>query len=126
MATLDARLAELDSRLREMQAELLPERAPPEPSLRPQPPPPSPGVDASAQLSRRLLAALRELLEGYDALLSVPRRASDVSISAGPFSTTAALSEFERAVAGIPGVREVTLRGFEGSDRAILEVQLVG
>jgi hypothetical protein len=126
MPTLDARHAELDSRLREMQAELLPERAPPEPVPRPQSAPPSPRVDASAQLSRRLVAALRELLQGYDVLLATPRRASDVSISAGPFSATAALSEFERAVAGIPGVREVTLRGFEGSDRAILEVQLDG
>src|SRR5438477_7889079 len=113
MSTLDVRVAELDSRLREMQAELLPDRASVEPTPPPQPPPSLSDADASAQLSRRLLA-LRELLEGYDVLLAIPRRGSDVSISAGPFSTTAALSEFERALAGIPGVHEVTLRGFEG------------
>jgi len=32
---------------------------------------------------------------------------------------------FERTLAGMPGVREVEVRGYEGGDRAIVDVQLI-
>jgi hypothetical protein len=35
-----------------------------------------------------------------------------------------ALRAFERAVSRLPGVREVAVRGYEGADRAIIEVRL--
>jgi hypothetical protein len=47
-----------------------------------------------------------------------------VSVSAGPFSSTEALREFERALARIPEVREVNVSGYDATDRAILEVQI--
>jgi hypothetical protein len=49
-----------------------------------------------------------------------------VTLAAGPFSSTAALHAFERELARIPGVREVTVRGYDGPDRAIVEVRLEG
>lgn len=45
-------------------------------------------------------------------------------MSAGPFSSTEALREFERALARIPEVREVNVSGYDATDRAILEVQI--
>jgi hypothetical protein len=48
----------------------------------------------------------------------------EVTLSAGPFATLEALREFEQAVSSLPGVREVAVRGYEGSDRAIIEVRL--
>jgi hypothetical protein len=125
MATLDARLAEIDSKLRGMQAELAPERELGEPAGPPPTADAQPRTDPSPELARRLLASVRELLAGYEAVLATPeRRSGTVALSAGPFTGTAALRQFERDLVGIPGVREVTLRGFEGADRAIVEVQL--
>jgi hypothetical protein len=49
---------------------------------------------------------------------------SAVSISAGPFASTDALRAFRGTLETLPGVRRVELRGFEGADRAILEVHL--
>jgi hypothetical protein len=43
-----------------------------------------------------------------------------------PFATMDALREFERGLAALPGVRTVTVRGYETGNRAILEVQLGG
>ncbi len=71
---------------------------------------------------------MRELLDGYETVLAQMRperrRPPAVTVSAGPFTTTTALKEFERALSGLPGVRGVALRGYEGPDRAIIEVQL--
>ncbi len=47
-----------------------------------------------------------------------------VSVSAGPFTTIAAVHAFERDLARLPGVREVSLRGYEGDDHVVIDVQL--
>ena len=91
---------------------------------------------------------MRELLAGYERLLATPgappptpRRppppaaprarppaapaeGPGATVSAGPFATTEAVRSFEQAVAGLPGVREVSVRAYEGTDRAILDVRL--
>ncbi len=100
-----------------------------------------PQIQSLTQLSARLLASMSELLAGYEAVLvggsprppvrqSAPSRArprpddADVTLSAAPFAGLEALHEFERAVSRLPGVREVAVRGYEGTDRAIIEVRL--
>jgi hypothetical protein len=50
---------------------------------------------------------------------------SAVGVSAGPFADTAALRRFERALAALPEVGDVSLREYQGADRAVLEVQLI-
>jgi hypothetical protein len=47
-----------------------------------------------------------------------------VTLSVGPFDSLDGVHAFQRAVAALPGVRETTLRGFEGEDRAIIDVRL--
>ena len=46
-----------------------------------------------------------------------------IAVDAGPFSDIATLSGFEQALGSVPGVRDVYVRGFEGS-RALIEVTL--
>lgn len=46
-----------------------------------------------------------------------------VSIDAGPFTDISSLSAFEQAVARVPGVRDVYVRGFQGQ-RAVIDVDL--
>jgi hypothetical protein len=85
-------------------------------------------------LSGRLLASIRELLAGYESVLGqttseaqpARRRADppDVSLSAGPFASLKALREFEAAIERLPGVRQVAVRGYEGTDGAIIDVRL--
>jgi hypothetical protein len=53
-----------------------------------------------------------------------PEGVSPIGVRAGPFATTAALRSFRAALEALPGVRAVELRGFEGADRAILDVHL--
>jgi hypothetical protein len=102
---------------------------------------------AFSHLAARLLAAMRELLDGYEQVLArispapqasptpparqaagppPTRRRGDpgVTLAAGPFPSLEALSEFEQAVSRLPGVRDVAVRGYEGADRAIIEVRL--
>ena len=89
---------------------------------------------------------MRELLDGYEQFLvgipSVSRAGArpsrpttrppaaptrddpDVTVAAGPFVSLDALRSFEHAVSRLPGVRDVAVRGYEGSDRAIIEVRL--
>jgi len=90
---------------------------------------------------------MRELLDGYEQFLveipsepapAIPsrptptasppptRRHDDpgVTIAAGPFPSLEALHEFEQAVSRLPGVRDVAVRGYEGADRAVIEVRL--
>jgi hypothetical protein len=101
------------------------------------------GVEALSELATSLLAAIRELLDGYDQVLArarstpsaraIPRprrRAAaldhdpGVTMSAGPFPTTEAVREFEDVLSRLPRVRDVAVRGYEGTDRAIIEVRL--
>jgi hypothetical protein len=153
----------MDKLLRDIQVELLPGREPAPPLAAPgsplaepelalaadaasepapaaptaPPPPPDPQIQALSELAARLLAAMRELLAGYERVLVRPsspppaRRTTrrpadspDVTLSAGPFPSLDALREFEQAVSSLPGVREVAVRGYEGADRAIIEVRL--
>jgi hypothetical protein len=67
---------------------------------------------------------MRTLLDGYGAVLGQPSPHAGVTLSAGPFPTTAALHEFERALETLPHVQAVHLRGYDGSDRALVEVLL--
>jgi hypothetical protein len=151
-------LDELDRLLRDVQAGLVPEAAipdppPPPPIPDPAPPPPVPDPpppppipeppalgssrsqpEALTAMTARLLAAMRELLDGYERVLvgEVPprpaaRRRGDspvISVSAAPFPDVEAVHRFEVALGRLPGVREVAVRGYEGSDRAVLEVRI--
>jgi hypothetical protein len=79
----------------------------------------------------RLLRSMQELLAGYEIALGhvaggTASHAAAVTLAAGPFSRVEMVAEFERALAGLPQVADVALRGYEGTDRAILEVQLRG
>ena len=116
----------------------LPEPPPPPPIPEPPPPPPplEPALDRTRQLqvlselSERLVASMRELLDGYERILAPKPRpraeptSAAMTLSAGPFVSIEALREFEAALSQLPGVREVTVRGYEGTDRAIIEVRL--
>jgi outer membrane biosynthesis protein TonB len=103
----------------------------PPPPPDPGPPPiPEPALDIKtvADLSERLIASMRELLDGYEHVLTLPQRrradAAQVTMSAGPFTSTEALHEFEEALVRVRGVRDVVVRGYEGNDRAIIDVRL--
>jgi hypothetical protein len=110
-------------------------------------PDPDRRLQALTELSGRLLPSMRELLAGDERTLNqtasilpppVRRRPdgpdrsdrpdrydrSDVALSAGPFPSTEALRDFETALSHLPGVREVAVRAYEGTDRAIIEVRL--
>ena len=110
---------------------------PPVPEPPPAPPPPDPAlldtarqVQAITELSERLVASMRELLAGYERVLApASRRRPDpaaVTLSAGPFSSIEALRAFEAALSHLRGVREVAVRGYEGTDRVIIDVRLDG
>lgn len=85
---------------------------------------------ALTEVHGRLLSSMQELLNAYEvALARLPRGTEssgvrEFTVSAGPFQSTAALRAFERGLAGISDVREVTVRGYEGEDRAIVDVRL--
>jgi hypothetical protein len=94
-------------------------------------------LHALADLRDKLLASIRELVDGYQAAAHVqpgtsPRpgegvkdaEAGELTVSAGPFASLDAVRAFERAVSDLPGVRETSVRGYEGSDRAIVDVRL--
>jgi hypothetical protein len=126
----------------------------PVPPPEPEPSGPDPQLQALSQLAARLVASMRELLDGYEQFLvrlplapalprpsatrpsatrpsatararaSAGREAPDVTVAAGPFASLDALRAFELAVSRLPGVRDVAVRGYEGADRAIIEVRL--
>ncbi|MGH2856123.1 MAG: hypothetical protein ACRDMJ_01410 [Solirubrobacteraceae bacterium] len=83
-----------------------------------------------AEIDRRLRAIQSGLVSDAQVPAAVPTvtRAREsvepVAVSAGPFDGTGALARFERALATLPGVSRVTLREFEGADRAVFEVLL--
>jgi hypothetical protein len=139
---LDARLAEIDQRLRRIQTGLAADRA--EPGVpRSAPPPPQPlpprvelpsltrepAADLIAELrslaaiQERLVASLRELAQ-IPAAAPTDARSDVVAVSVGPLESTQALRAFERALSGLTGVRAVRVRGYEGGNRALLDVHL--
>jgi|SRR5450755_259661 len=83
-----------------------------------------------AELDRRLRAIAAELVPGHDPGSDSGTPAGphssvrEFTVSAGPFASTGALRAFEQTLSAIPGVREVTVRGYEGEDRAIVDVLL--
>jgi hypothetical protein len=140
ISILDTRLAEIDQRLHTIQSGLGDSEPPAARIEVPAGPPAAPegAPDTGPELVSRLrelsaaqagvLASMRELL-GVLERLTIPAATEagahgPVSVSAGPFSSTDALRGFERALESLPGVRAVEVRGFEGGDRAIIDVQL--
>jgi hypothetical protein len=138
LSIIDARLAELDERLRTIQTGLADDRpAPAHPAATPPLPrrvelaslTREPAVDLIAELrslaatQERLLASLRELAH-VPAAEPAGARSDVVSVSVGPLESTGALRAFERALHGLAGVRTVRVRGYEGGDRALLDVYL--
>src|SRR5579884_4571728 len=102
---------------------------PPAAPAPPAAPPPRHALDPAQQMAGRLLAAVRELLAGYEiALAQISREPAGpaVTLAAGPFRGLEMLEQFERALSEMPQVASVARRGFEGHDRAIVEVQLRG
>lgn len=86
-----------------------------------------------------VLASMRELLGAVErvavadplarplAPAAIPPAAGagpPLGVSAGPFASTEALRSFQAELESLPEVRAVELRGFEGGDRAILDVHL--
>ncbi len=72
--------------------------------------------------SEQALASGSEASSGLAGSVAAPGR--ELSVSAGPLSSTEALREFERALSLIPEVRQVEVRGYEAGDRAIIDVHL--
>jgi hypothetical protein len=106
-------------------------------------------ADAVAQLRElavaheHLLGSTRDLLSEYERAVtearSTPAAAARTSsaegagageevrsltVTGGPFASTESVRGFERALAALPGVSGVELRGYEGGNRAILDVHL--
>ena len=61
---------------------------------------------------------------GTDAPTPPPVPAGSTPVAAGPFATIEDVRAFEAALASVPGVRAVTVRGYEGDDRAIFDVEI--
>ncbi|HEY8625741.1 MAG TPA: hypothetical protein VIL82_07025, partial [Solirubrobacteraceae bacterium] len=91
--------------------------------------PPGDVIRDLIELHERLLTSMRVLLGAYEAAigeLPASREGPSVrefTVAAGPFASTESLRRFERTLAAIPGVREVAIRGYEGEDRAIVDVR---
>ena len=82
-------------------------------------------VAALTELRAGLLVAIHALLDGYEAALRAnPGEAEVLSLAAGPFRSIDAVRAFEQRLSELPEVREVSRRGYEGTDRAIIEVRL--
>jgi hypothetical protein len=80
-------------------------------------------VRTMADLQTKLIAAIEDLLEAYEEAGTIAL-GGEVTLSVGPFADTGALRAFERALAELPGVHRVVVRGYEGEDRAIIDVDL--
>jgi hypothetical protein len=152
LAEIDRRLRSIQSDLTPVDIEPPLDIEPPPPPLDREPPPPVPLrpaptlVDATplpvpslapeiTELTARLVAltdAHERLLELHRELLSqyadmLERRAAEtttLAVTAGPFSTTAAVRAFEDALAALPGVSGVAVREFTGDDRVQVDVRL--
>ncbi len=95
---------------------------------------------ALAAAQERLLQSIADLLAGNEppparrsSELTPARRSSNgiatgplrgLGLSVGPLDNTEALRAFELALAGLDGVSGVEIRGYEGGDRALLDVHL--
>jgi hypothetical protein len=97
------------------------------------PAPAAPGPSAAlAAMCARLLASMRELMSGYELALThvsawpASEAGPGLTVAAGPFDSTAVLARFQATLLALPDVAQVTVRGYEGSDRALLEVHLQG
>jgi hypothetical protein len=149
LAEIDRRLHSIQTGLVEDEPRGRPPRLPPSVAVpgdrQRSAPPPLPPADAhsAAELLIRLhevtaeqedlVASMRGLLGTLQRVATTPATPAGaatasarqaVSISAGPFASTEALRAFRTALEALPGVRRVELRGFEGVDRAVLEVHL--
>jgi hypothetical protein len=95
-------------------------------------------VKAMTEVQTKLLAASERLIEAFVRMIESPPAPAQptglftptvppprrTEITAGPFADTEALREFERALAQVQGVRRVAIRGYEGSDHAVFDVEL--
>jgi hypothetical protein len=82
------------------------------------------------EIDRQLRAIQAELAPDREAEQAPDREGGPpasltLTISAGPFPSIEALRAFEHELARLPGVRDVEVRGYEGDDRALIEVLLV-
>ena len=111
----------------------VPDPPPPPPSSPPGPAPPLvEQLRALVEAQQRVLRRTQELLSAYERILARLPAATphapavrEFSVSAGPFSSTEALRGFEQTLEKIAEVREVSVRGYEGEDRAIVDVHLI-
>jgi hypothetical protein len=84
-------------------------------------------IEQLAELQTSLLSSMTDVLgEFHRALAQFEGQGREITISAGPFGTLGQLREFERRLSGLAGVGEVTVRGYEGDDRAVIDVRLDG
>jgi hypothetical protein len=141
---LGSRLDEIDRKLRAIQVELAPDREPP-PQTDREPDPhvdhePTPEraqapaedhlayhIDRLATLQTILLSAMADAVASLKRALAEspsPAAPAELTVSAGPFSSIEALRAFEQDLAGLPNVHHVEVRGYEGEDRALIEVRL--
>ena len=148
LSIFDERLAEIDRRLRMIQSGLEPvapvdtldvPMAPPEPL-----PAPTPlrAARVQAEEPAELLARLNELQDAHERLLELHREllsqyaevlesrvagpaGAGATVTAGPFSSAAAVRQFEQVLAALPGVGAVAVREYLGADRVALDVRLV-
>jgi hypothetical protein len=83
-------------------------------------------LETLTELHRQVLDWIHELIAAYEAALARRPRppVPELTMSAGPFTTNEAVEEFVAAIKTLPGVSQAAVRGFEGTDRAIIEVQL--
>jgi hypothetical protein len=127
ISILDARLAEIDDRLRTIQDGLTDERPAGEPAPRPIQLAPADDVldelRALVENQERLLHSVRELLRAHEPAAG-PDDPARLGLSVGPLRSPEQLRAFESALAELAAVDAVQLRGYEGGDRAVLDVQL--
>jgi hypothetical protein len=126
ISVLDARLAEIDERLRTIQDGLTDETPATEPARAV---PSAPADDVLDELralvdtQERLLHSVRELLRAHQPAAG-PDDPGRLGLTVGPLHSPEDLRAFESALAELPAVDAIQLRGYEGGDRAVLDVQL--
>jgi hypothetical protein len=88
-------------------------------------------IDDLQRLREELELAVRGLADEYEGALhgleqdspAAQRVEGEVVVNAGPFTDMATLGAFERALARLPDVEDVCVRGLEGN-RALIDVRL--
>ncbi len=123
MPELHTQISEIDRRLREIQDELAANGATPPAAQQTEMPP---VVERLTALQISLLSSMTALLAEFQQALAQMREpaSTTLTVSVGPFTTIAAVHGFERDLARLPGVREVSLRSYEGDDHVVIDVQL--